>query len=100
LLGATYKTLKTVFPQVYLFPCLSSRNVVFVATRSPQWTELNLLALRADFLVGKGRVTLPTFRARLNTLYAGPPPATAQAPLLTDDFAPVEGLLAGLGRQE
>ena len=99
LLGATYKTLKTVFPQVYLFPCRSSMNVVFIATKSPEPTDLSLLWTRAEFLVREGRVTLPTFRLRLNSFHAGAPPATARAPLLTDDFAPLEGLLQGTARQ-
>ena len=99
LLGATYKTLKTVFPQVYLFPCRTSLNVVFVAARTPDRTGLNLLWQRADFLLRQRRVTLPTFRVRLNALYAEPPPTASRSPLLTDDFAPVERLLQGVGRQ-
>ena len=100
LLGATYKTLKSVFPQVYLFPCRTSLNVVFIATKSPEPTESRLLWTRAHFLVGEGRVRLPNFGLRLNAFYPGAPPATATAPLLTDDFAPVEGLLQGIGRQD
>jgi spermidine synthase len=100
LLGATYKTLKSVFPQVYLFPCQTSLNVVFMATKSPESTGLPLLWTRSDFLVREGRVRLPSFSIRLSAFYRGAPPATARAPLLTDDFAPVEGLLQGMGRQE
>ncbi len=100
LLGAVYKTLKAVFPQVYLFPCRSSRNVVLIATKASEWATPNLLSLRADYLVRERRVRLPTFRERLTALYAIPPPSAARAPMLTDDFAPVEGLLAGVGRQK
>jgi spermidine synthase len=100
LLGATYKTLKSVFPQVYLFPCTSSRNVVFIATKATEPIEFRLLYTRADFLLREGRVRLPSFRLRLNAFYRGAPPATATAPLLTDDFAPVEGLLQGVNRQD
>ena len=100
LLGATYKTLKSVFPQVYLFPCQTSLNVVFMATKTPESTGLPLLWTRANFLVHEGRVQLPSFSLRLNALYSGAPPATVRAPLLTDDFAPVEGLLQGLSRQD
>jgi spermidine synthase len=100
LLGATYKTLKSVFPQVYLFPCRTSLNVVFIATKAPEPTGLPLLWTRANFLVREGRVRLPSFGLRLNSFYPGVPPATASAPLLTDDFAPVEGLVQGMGRQD
>ena len=94
-----YLVLKTVFPQVYLFPCSTSLNVVFIATKSPQRTDFPLLLTRAAFLLHEGRMPLPTFGLRLNAFYPGAPPGTANAPLLTDDFAPVEGLLLGLGRQ-
>jgi spermidine synthase len=99
LLGATYKTLKSVFPQVYLFPCSTSLNVVFIATKSPERTDFPLLLTRAAFLLHEGRMPLPAFGLRLNSFYPGTPPAYANAPFLTDDFAPVEGLLQGLGRQ-
>ena len=99
LLGATYKTLKSVFPQVYLFPCSSSLNVVFIATKAREPTELSVLRMRADFLVREGRVRLPTFSLRVNAFYRSAPPSTASAPLLTDDFAPVEELLLGVDRQ-
>lgn len=99
LLGATYKTLKTGFPQVYLFPCRSSQNVVFIATKSPARTDANLLAQRAEFLIREHRVTRPTFRALLEVFRAAPPATTFRAPVLTDDFAPVERLLGGLGEQ-
>jgi spermidine synthase len=98
LLGAMYRTMKTVFPEVYLFPCRTSLNVVFIATKSPQRTDLNLLSQRADFLLRERRVTLPTFRTRLQAFHPNPPPSGARALLLTDDFAPVESLL-GVGRQ-
>jgi spermidine synthase len=99
LLGATYKTLKSVFPQVYLFPCTSSLNVVFIATKASERTEFPLLLTRAAFLLRENRMRLPTFGLRLNAFYPGAPPATAKASLLTDDFAPVEGLLEGMGKQ-
>jgi spermidine synthase len=100
LLGATYKTLKSVFPQVYIFPCRTSQNVVLIATKAREPTDLPLLWTRADFLRREGRLPLPTSFARLNSIYLGAPLATGRTPLLTDDFAPVEGLLQGLGRQD
>ena len=35
-IGAMYRTLKEIFPQVYTFPAESSMNVVIVATKSPR----------------------------------------------------------------
>jgi spermidine synthase len=94
LLAAVYKTMKTVFPQVYLFPARDSQNVVMVGVKSTQPVALSQLEQRAAELVTKGRVTMPTFRARMRAFRAAPPPAVAQAPVLTDNFAPVEGLLS------
>lgn len=93
LLGAMYKTLKTVFPQAYLFPCASSQNVIVIATKSREKVGLSLLQQRGDYLINQHKVPLPTFRTRLNTFRGDAPPTAAHAPLLTDDFAPVEGLV-------
>ncbi len=97
LLGAMHKTLKTVFPQVYLFPCTTSQNVILIATKSREKVSFSLLQQRADFLINQDKVTLPAFRTRLNAFRAEAPPTAARAPLLTDDFAPVEGLVSGAG---
>ena len=48
IVGAIYRTLKTVFPQVYLFPARSSQNVVLVATRSATRADLFTLRQRAS----------------------------------------------------
>jgi spermidine synthase len=98
LLGAMYKTLKKVFPQVYMFLAGETNNVVMIATKSSLRTDLNTLQQRAAVLIRQRRVTLPTFRARLSAFRADAPLAAARAPILTDDFAPVEGLL-GIGDQ-
>ena len=92
LLGSMHKTLKSVFPQVYLFPATESRNVVLVAVKSTARTDFNLLLQRAGVLVQQRRVTLPTFHKRLYSFRNAPPVTAHAAPLLTDDFAPVEGL--------
>jgi len=98
LLGAVYQTLNAVFPQVYVFPARESQNVVLLATKSKQRTDFNFLQQRAAVLVHQRRVTLPTFRNRLYSLHVAPPPTAARAPVLTDDFAPVEGLLNASGQ--
>jgi spermidine synthase len=94
IVGALYRTLKAVFPQAYLFPATSSLNVVLLATRAKVLPDINGLRQRADLLVQSRRVTLPTFRERLERLRLTPPASAADSPVLTDDYAPVEGLSA------
>jgi spermidine synthase len=96
IVGAIYRTLQTVFPQVYLFPAQTSRNVVIVATRSSERADLNVLRERAVGLVNARRVTFPGFRERLEVFHPLRPANAARSPILTDDYAPVEGL-AGAG---
>ncbi|MCI0747973.1 MAG: fused MFS/spermidine synthase [Verrucomicrobia subdivision 3 bacterium] len=93
LVGAIYTTLKTVFPQVYFFPARESRNVVVVATRSPEPMVSATLYARATALINSRRITLDTFRNRLYSFRTAPPANHLRSPLLTDDFAPVDGLL-------
>ncbi len=92
IVGATYRTLKTVFPQVYLFPAKSSMNVVLLATRATILPDLNGLRQRAALLAQSGRVSLPDFLQRLERIRMTPPASAAGSPILTDDYAPVEGL--------
>jgi spermidine synthase len=95
IVGAIYRTLKTVFPQVYLFPARSSRNVVLVATRSGVRADLFGLRQRAALLVQTRRVTVSGFSERIEVFQAQAPLNAARSPVLTDDYAPVEGLAAG-----
>lgn len=96
IVGAIYNTLKKVFPQVYSFPARSSQNVVLVATMSPAKADLTSLRTRAATLTKSGTVKLPVFTERVNAFQILPPRNTGRAPVLTDDYAPVEGL-AGAG---
>ncbi len=97
IVGAIYRTLKTVFPQVYLFPARNSQNVVLLATMTGLKADIYTLRQRAAVLVQSRRVTIPGFRERLEVFQAQPPPSAARSPVLTDDYAPVEGLAAGAG---
>ena len=97
IVGAMYRTLKQVFPQVYLFPARSSYNVVLVATKARIKASPLALRQRAWLLVQTQRITLPQFRERLEVLRTEPPPNIQRCPILTDDFAPVEGLVGGGG---
>jgi len=87
LLGAMYRTLNSVFPQVYLFPA-------FIATRAPGRANFSWLRQRAIHLKLGGWKTLPDFLERLKNFRALPPPNAVSSPILTDDYAPVEGLAA------
>jgi spermidine synthase len=100
IVGAMYRTLKTVFPQVYVFRANTSLNLVLIATRTPLRTDAATLAMRADFLVRTGVATLPGFRQRLDSIQYQEPSSASRSPVLTDDFAPVEGLAASGGTAE
>ena len=93
LVGGIYKTLKAVFPQVYSFPSKQSHNVVLLATKSPQRVDFNTLNQRAASLIYHKRITLPTFRDRLYAFRGDAPANEPLCKVLTDDFAPVDGLL-------
>ena len=100
IVGAIYHTLKTVFPQVYVFPAKSSRNIVLLATRATVRADLNALRARAVLLVQSERIKIPGFLQRLDSFQALPPPSAMRSPILTDDYAPVEGLAGGGGPGE
>jgi len=97
IVGATYRTLKEVFPQVYLFPARSSQNIVFIATKATIAADAVALRQRAGDLVRSKRVAMPGFQERLDVFRTAPPPNASKSPILTDDYAPVEGLAAGGG---
>jgi len=93
LLGAMHRTLKTVFPEVYLFPAGDSQNVVFLAAKSKLKYSANMVQQRAVWLVQQKRFTLPTFTRRAGAFRADVPQTWSASPILTDDYAPIEGLL-------
>ncbi len=93
LLGAMHRTLKTVFPEVYLFPAGDSQNVVFMAAKSRLKYSASLAQQRAVWLVQRQRFSLPTFTRRAGALRTDVPAPWSGSPILTDDFAPIEGLL-------
>jgi spermidine synthase len=93
LVGSLYKTLKSVFPQVYAFPSRQSFNVVLLATKSRDPVAYTTLSSRATSLIYHKRILLPTFRDRLAAFRPDPPANYHSCKVLTDDFAPVDGLL-------
>ena len=93
LLGAIHRTLKSVFPEVYLFPAGDSQNVVLVATKSKLKYTSGVVEQRVAWLLQRQRVSLPTFTQRARAFRADGPAHWARSPVLTDDYSPIEGLL-------
>jgi spermidine synthase len=98
IVGAIFRTLKTVFPQVYIFQARTSINLVLVATRSPLKIDVTTLRQRADFLARTGIIAIPGFRERLENFQYQEPASAGRSPVLTDDYAPVEGLSGAGGK--
>jgi len=92
-LGSMYKTLRPFSPIVYQFPARDSLNVVLIATKSAEKFNFNTIHARASGLIQTKRVTLPSFRGRLYAFRADPPINLHVCKILTDDFAPIDGLL-------
>jgi spermidine synthase len=97
IVGAIYRTLKAVFPQVYLFPCRNDQNVVLLATTARVNPDLPALRQRGLLLVQSGRIALPEFLVLIGQFQSQPPINSLVSPILTDDYAPVEGLSADTG---
>ena len=93
IVGAIYNTLKTSFPQVYLFPALGSTNVVLIATTEEQKVTLPQLRARIKDLLANQEMSFPRYEMRLKRFRYKAPNSAARSDILTDDFAPVDGLL-------
>ena len=105
ILRAEYKTIATVFPELYLFPLGESRvshtdpsflnrrlNVILVATTDERALNQDQIAEIADRLVAVGRVRVTNFSEYALQLFTRPL-KTDDVPLLTDDYAPVDTML-------
>lgn len=95
IVGSVYRTMKEVFPNVAVFPCVSSLNVILVGSTSPLKRDYRTLQYTANALRVAGKLRLPTFLLRLGTYRDSAPRNATNSPILTDDFAPVDGLLSG-----
>jgi spermidine synthase len=93
MIGALYNTMRVVYPQVYLFPAFESVNVVFLASKSPEYYDATRVLHEAQSRVRDGIVTLPTFIQRAHRFVGVPPPAAARSPILTDSYVPIQGLI-------
>jgi spermidine synthase len=94
-IGALYKTMSAVFPQVYMFPSVESRNIVIIGTKSKEMFTTQRVREEGDALQQAGIVTMPTFSIRLRSFTHAEPAAAFRSPVLTDDYAPIESLLNG-----
>jgi spermidine synthase len=97
LFRAFYKTFRSVFPAVYVFPVGGAgqgglQNIILVGTRGPQLSRADVLD-RAARAVASGRIRIDAFVRDAQDLYDGPV-ETQDVPLLTDDYAPTDMLLA------
>ncbi len=98
LFRAIYKTFRTVFPTVYVFPvghgAFSSaellRNIIIVGTMEAGLSPEEIQARAAS--LAAGMVRLPGFVDAAATLYQGAV-RTEDVPMLTDDFAPIDALI-------
>jgi spermidine synthase len=97
-IGSLYRTMKEVFPRVYLFPARESQNVVLLATKSGDPFDAMIVQREGTALLRAGKIKLPTFPARLRSFVNVPPATARRSPVLTDDRAPVESLLDNGGR--
>jgi spermidine synthase len=93
LIGALYRTMKEVFPQVYFFPAEESQNVVFVATKSKDLYTLSRVMRDGQERMRSGLVKMPTFPVRMGQFLNTPPPSATNSVVLTDDFSPIESLM-------
>lgn len=97
LFRAIYKTYRSVFPEVYVFPVGGGpseflQNIILVGTQGPHLSREEILA-RAGRLVDQRRVQLEAYVKEAGDLYDGPI-ETSDVPLLTDDYAPTDALIA------
>ena len=99
---AVYKTLREVFPEVYIFPnywntppgLTQKRNLFLVGTVSADRLSIQEIEGIAGALESSGRVKADLKR-HAGGLWMPDPgdPVFQEAPILTDDFAPVDSLI-------
>lgn len=92
---ALARTLQAVFPQVYCFKAATSLNVVMLATRDPRRLSNAELDRQGARLIQAGLSPPAGLFGRLKSFQTEVPREAARAPLLTDDYAPVESLSRG-----
>ncbi len=99
LFPAIHKTMREVFRTVYVFPVYLDkdpepthpRNIIVLATDEPALSREEI-ARRARALVADGSVSVENFVQAADNLYELPVDS-AEVPVMTDDFAPVDALV-------
>ncbi len=97
LFRAVYRTLREVFPAVYVFPVEfgpwgaeeALRNIIVVAVQSPPEGPA---AVRARYARVRDRIRIRDFEVVVRDLYTRPIP-TEDVPVLSDNFAPIDDLI-------
>jgi len=97
LFRAIYKTFRSVFPSVYVFPVGGGEpawlaNIILVGAGDPAVSRAEILA-RAEAAERSGRVRIEGFSRDAATLFDDPI-ETRDVPVLTDDYAPTDALIA------
>lgn len=92
IVGSMYRTMKSVFPQVYWSPAAESQNVVILASKSPELMTAQKLRKQFGALVRAQELFPPGFDRRFNVFHTNAPPAAARAPIFEDKFAPPAAL--------
>lgn len=97
LFRAIYKTVRSVFPQVYVFPVNGElpqalQNIILIGTSGPFLSRDEILA-QAQAARAAGRARIPSLVRDAGDLFDGPID-TRDVPLLTDDFAPTDLLIS------
>jgi spermidine synthase len=92
-LASVYRTLQTSFPLISLFVAEGSGNVVAIAPLSGEVVSSTEMLNRADRIARAGGGRMAEYEAMIGKLTATPPAGAAEALVLMDDFAPVDGLL-------
>jgi len=91
--GSLYRTMREVFPHVYVFPAVESQNVVLMGTKSAERFDPARVQIEGAARIRSRLVRLPTFSTRLKSFMTNEPAAAWRSPVLTDDRAGVEALL-------
>jgi len=92
--ASIYRTMDRVFPEIYVFPAKSSDNIVMIASKGKDGLSATQWMNIAVSLVNSGFTGLyPNYVMRSSTCTDLVPPRWWDAQLLTDDFAPIDGLL-------
>jgi spermidine synthase len=91
LLRSILKTLETEFAQTYVFPVEEISNIIVVATQDKERLGKQEVIRRSRQLEAEGRVQFPIERFAHTYVLERIP--LNDVPVLTDDYAPVDGLL-------